>query len=266
MLTFSFGLAAAGQTSMWSGPKPHGPLKPFVLDMMGTPKKNDGTLDPPTIFHDVLEEIDWQGHKAMQRKVATTKPGETEFTRWAVLVFDEKTLLPYMTEFRVADGRFLRHEFDGLHVTETRTAGDFRKPLAPGEKPETGTAKFDLPEPAFAWAEGAGTLVLFGVPLHEGFEGSVPVITGAPTGVGACFIGPCYVGRMSYKVVGKEEIMGLSGQKVMTWKVYVPETDFYFWIKCDDPTLEGVTWPRGTGTMTAGQSDARFTMGPIVKK
>lgn len=91
---------------MWSGPKPQGPLKPFVLDMMGTPKKNDGTSDPPTIFHDTLEKIDWHGQRAMRRSVATTKPGETEFTRWAILVFDEKTLLPYSTEFRVADGRF----------------------------------------------------------------------------------------------------------------------------------------------------------------
>jgi hypothetical protein len=71
---------------------------------------------------------------------------------------------------------------------------------------------------------------------------------------------------MSYRVVGQEEIDGLSGKRVLTWKVYVPETDFYFWIACDDPRLEGVTWPRGTGTITAGQSDARFTMGPIVTK
>ncbi|GEM_PF-4036331 len=251
---------------MWSGPKPHGPLKPFVLDMMGTPKKADGALDPPTVFHDTLEKIDWHGHKAMRRIAATTRPGETEITRWSTVVFDEKTLLPYYTEFRVADGRFSRHEFEGVHVTETRTGGDFRKPLSPGEKPEITTTKFDLSEPAIAWHEGVGLPVLLGLPLREGLEGSVPVITGAPSGMSACFMGPCYVARLTYRVVGKEKIDGISGTRVLTWKVYVPETDFFFWIACDDPRLEGVTWPRATGTTTAGQPDARFSMGPLVKK
>lgn len=259
-------LASAGKTAMWSGPKPHGPLKPFVLDMMGTPKKNDGTLDPPTIFHDTMEEITWHGHKAMRRIAATTNPGESEFTRWATVVFDEKSLLPYFTELRVADGRFVRHEFDGVHVTETRTGGDFRKPLSAGDKPGTVTSKFDLSEPAFAWAEGLGLPVLLALPLHDGLEGSVPVISKSPNGVLACFIGPCSVSRMTYRVVGKEEIAGISGKRVSSWKIYVPETDFFFWIACDDPRLEGVTWPRGTGTMTTGQSDARFSMGSIAKK
>jgi hypothetical protein len=265
-LTLTGSFMVSGQTANWSGQKPKGPLKPFVLDMVGTPKKPDGALDPPTIFHDTLESIDWHGHKAMRRIAATTKPGETEFTRWSTVVFDEETLLTYYTEFRVSDGRFVRHEFDGVYVTETRTGGDFRTPLSPGEKPETVTAKFEMSEPAIAWHEGAGLPVLLAVPLREGFEGSVPVITGTPTGMGACLIGPCYVGRMTYKVVGKEEIVGISSKRVLTWKVYVPETDFFFWIACDDPRLEGVTWPRRTATMTAGQSDARFSMGPIAKK
>lgn len=251
---------------MWSGPKPQGPLQPFVLDMVGTPKKSDGTLDPVTTFHDTLERIDWQGHKAMRRIAATTRPGETEFTRWATVVFDEKTLLPYLTELRIIEGAFVRREFDGVHVTETRTAGGFRKPSSPGLKLETESAKFDLSEPAFAWAEGVGLPVLLALPLRDGFEGSVPVISGSPSAVTPCLAGPCFVTRMSYHVVGKEEIMGISGKSVLTWKVSVPETRFFFWISCENPRLEGVTWPRSAGTMTAGQADAVFSMGPLAKK
>ncbi|MBZ5720416.1 MAG: hypothetical protein LAO03_08540 [Acidobacteriia bacterium] len=258
--------AASGENPMWTGARPQGPLKPFVLDMVGTPKKSDGSLDPATTFHDTMDKVSWHGHKAMRRIAATTKPGETEFTRWATVVFDEKTLLPYYTELRASDGRFVRREFNGIHVKETRTAGDFRQPLPAGQKAETVTAKFDLSEPAFAWAEGVGLPVLLAVPLHDGFEGSVPVISGSPSVVTPCLIGPCFVARMTYHVVGKEEIAGISGKPVLTWKVSVPETQFFFWIACDDPRLEGVTWPRSAGAMTAGQADAVFSMGPIVKK
>lgn len=262
VLTFS---TAWGENSMWSGPKPQGPLQPFILDMVGTPRKSDGTLDPVTKFHDTMERMSWHGHKSMRRIAATTKPGETAFTRWATVVFDEKTLLPYLTELRTSDGRFVRREFDGVHVKETRTTGDFRQPIPPGTKPETVTAKFDLSEPAFAWAEGVGLPVLLALPLNAGFKGSVPVISGSASAVKPCLMGPCFVERMTYHVVAKEEIAGISGQRVLCWKVSVPETQFFFWIACHRPRLEGVTWPRSAGAMTAGQADAIFSMGPIVK-
>ncbi len=95
---------------MWSGPKPQGPLKPFALHMVGTPKKIDGTLEPEAMFHDTMEKVTLHGHKAMRRIAATTKPGETEFTPWSTVVFDEKTLLPYFSEFRISDGQLLRHD------------------------------------------------------------------------------------------------------------------------------------------------------------
>jgi hypothetical protein len=259
-------LAASGETPLWSGRKPQGPLKPFVLDMVGTPKKSDGTLDPATTFHDTLEEITWHGHKAMRRIAATTKPGETEFTRWSTIVFDEKTLLPYYTELRLAEGVFARREYDGVHVKETRTAGDFRTLPQPGSKLQTVTTRFDLPEPAFAWAEGVGLPLLLALPLREGFEGSAPVISGSPSAVTPCLAAPCFVARISYRVIGKEKIAGISGKQVLTWKVSVPETRFFFWISCDHPRLEGVTWPRSAGVMTKGQADAVYSMGPIVRK
>lgn len=252
---------SSGETPLWTGTKSHGPLKPFVLDMMGTLTKDDGTQDAPVTFHDTLERIDWHGHKAMRRIAATTMPGGTEFVRWAVVVFDEKTLLPYYTEWRKADGAFVRREFDGVHVSETRNAQDFRSPVSPTPKPqlETKTLKFDLPEPAFGWIEGVGLPVLLAVPLKEGFEGSVPVISGDPSKIVPCFAGPCFVGRMSYRVIGQEEITGISGKPVGTWKISVPETNFTFWIARDNPRLEGVTWP---GPPTGG----RYSMGPVVKK
>jgi len=250
--------AAPAQTSLWSGPKPHGPLKPFVLVMMGTLRKDDGTLDPPITFHDTLEKIRWHGHKAMRRVAATTLPGAKEFTRWSTVVFDERTLLPYYTELRRIDGAFMRREFDGVHVKETRTGGDWRKPLAPGSRPEIATSEFDLSEPAFAWAEGVGLPVLLVLPLSDGFEGAVPVISGDRSAVAPCFTGPCFVVRMTYRVIGREEITGISGKLMRIWKISVPETGFIFWISCDNPRLEGVTWP-------AFQGGGRYSMGPAVK-
>ena len=259
VLTLSGGASLQAQTPVWSGPAPHGPLQPFVLDMMGTLKKDDGSMDPPVTFHDTLEKIDWHGHKAMRRIAATTPPGGTEFVRWSTIVFDEKTLLPYYTEWRKADGAFVRREFDGVRVKERRTAADFRAALPPEKKEETVTSNFDLAEPAFGWIEGVGLPVLLAVPLREGFEGSVPVISGSASAVVPCFTGPCYVIRMSYRVVGQEEFTGLSGKPTKTWRVAVPESRFTFWISCDKPRLEGVTWP---GPATGGT----YSMGPITKR
>jgi hypothetical protein len=167
----------ARERLLWSDPKPHGPLDPFVLDMVGTPRKRDGNLDPVATFHDTLEEITWHGHRAMRRIAATTKPGETEFTRWSTVVFDESTLVPYYTELRLSEGVFVRREYDGVHVKETRTAGDFRTSPHPGSKLEIVTSKFDLPEPAFAWAEGVGLPVMLALPLREGLDGTVgPIV------------------------------------------------------------------------------------------
>jgi hypothetical protein len=258
--------AAGGGASMWSGPMPQGPLKPFVLDMVGTPKKNDGNLDPVTTFHDMLEETTWHGQNAMRRIAATTKPGETEFTRWATVVFDPKTLLLYYTELRLVEGAFVRREYDGVHVKETRTFGNFRHAMTPGYKLETVTTQFDLAEPAFAWGEGSGLLVLIALPLRKGLTGSVPVISGSVSRVTPCLTGPCSVARITYRVLGKEEILGLSGKLVRTWKVSVPETHFLLWIACRNPRLEGVTWPRSAGVMTKGEPDALYSMGPIMKK
>src|SRR5262249_26632666 len=63
-----------------------------------------------------------------------------------------------------------------------------------------------------------------------------------------CTVGPCHVLRMSYRVVGEETVMGISGKRVRAWKVWVPETRFNFWIARDRPRLEGVTWPGPSGT------------------
>jgi len=259
-LALLFTVTASAQTSLWAGPKPRGPLKPFVLDMMGTLRKDDGAVGPPITFHDTLEKTRWHGHRAMRRVAATTMPGGTEFARWSVVVFDERTLLPYYTELRRADGAFMRREFDGVHVKETRTAGDYRKPLhlAPGTKPETVMLRFDLSEPAFAWAEGVGLPVLLAAPLRDGFAGSVPVISGDRSAVMPCFTGPCFVHRLTYRVMGREEITGISGKPTRTWKISVPETGFTFWISCENPRLEGVTWP-------AFQGGGTFSMGPLVR-
>src|SRR5437868_5770860 len=240
--------ASAGPASLWAGPKPQGPLKPFVIDMQGNPVGRTGADGPPTIFHDTMERVRWHGHEALRRVAATTDPGGTEFTRWADLIFDEKTLLPYRSEWRRADGSFVRHEFDGVHVKETRKTA--------GAAPEI-TAAFDLPEPAFAWSEGVGLPILLALPLREGVEGSAPVISGDPSSIVPCTQAPCFAARMSYRVVGQETITGISNKPTPTWKVWVPGSAFTFWIATADPRLEGVNWPRPGGM---------FSMGPVVKR
>jgi len=247
--------AMVAQSGLWSGPRPHGPLAPFVLDMVGTPDGSQPSDGKSITFHDTLEKVDWHGHNALKRVAATTQPGETEFVRWSAVIFDEKTLLPYYSEWRRSDGLFLRREYDGLHVKESRTPGAFTQapPVEPGTKLEITNAEFDLTEPALAWVEGVGLPVLLALPLREGFEGSVPVISGDKSSIVPCSAGPCFVTRMSYRVEGEETITGISKHAVKTWKISVPESKFVFWISKDHPRLERVTWP-GVGGM--------FTMGP----
>lgn len=247
------------QSGLWSGPKPQGPLAPFVLDMVGTPDGSQTSDGKSITFHDTLEKVDWHGHRALKRVAATTKPGGTEFVRWSTVVFDEKTLLPYYTEWRRSDGLFLRREFNGLHVKESRTPGAFTQapPVAPGTTLDVTNAEFDLPEPAHAWLEGVGLPVLLALPLHEGFEGSVPVISGDQSSIVPCAAGPCFVTRMSYRVEGEETITGISKKPTKTWKISVLESKFVFWIAKDHPRLERVTWP-GVGGM--------FTMGPMQER
>jgi hypothetical protein len=221
-------------------------LKPFVIDMVGALTPDNGGPAPPSVrFHDTLTETTWRGHKAMRRETATTLPGGTEFFRWATVIFDAKTLLPYYSEYRRSDGLFLRREFDGLHVKETRTVTDVLKspPLNPAERREIVTSDFVLPEPAFTWIENTGLPILLALALREGLEGSVPVISGDKSLMKPCTAGPCFILRMSYHVSGPETITGMSGKLVRTWKICVPETQFFFWIACDRPQLEQVTWP-----------------------
>lgn len=225
-------------------------LKPFVIDMMAILKRDDGTAPPPPVlFHDTLTKTIWHGHKAIKRETATTRPGGKEFVGWAVVIFDQKTLLPYFSEFRRADGLFLRREYDGVQVKETRTSLDvLTSPrVNPGEHIDTVTAEFVLPEPAYTWLENSGLPILLALPLHAGLEGSVPVISGDTTSMKPCAIGPCYVLRMSYHVTGPEMVMGISGKSVLAWKIWVPETKFTFWITCKHPRLEQVTWPGPKG-------------------
>jgi len=247
-----------GAMPLLRGPAPQGPLKPFVIDMVGTLAPDAGPAPPPILFHDTLEDTIWHGHKATRRETATTMPGGQEFVRWAVVIFDAKTLLPYYSEYRRADGLFLRHEFDGLHVKETRSSADVAKAprVAPGEKIDVVTSEFDLPQPGFTWLENTGLPILLALPLRDGFAGSVPVITGDSSKMQPCLVGPCHVLRMSYQVKGQEVITGISGKPVRTWKVWIPETRFTFWIACDEPRLEGVTWPGpgGTYSMTGRRS------------
>jgi hypothetical protein len=65
----------------------------------------------------------------------------------------------------------------------------------------------------------------------------------AKAGGAAWGITPCHVLRMSYQVLGKEMITGISGKPLVTWKISVPETRFTFWIACKKPRLEQVFWP-----------------------
>lgn len=121
-------------TPLITGDSPRGPLRPIVIDMVATHKPDNGPPVPPIIFHDVLENLTWHGHKATRRTTATTKPGGTDFVFWATVIFDAKTLLPYCSEYRREDGVFVRHEFNGVHVKETRTEKPLRSPpVQPGE-------------------------------------------------------------------------------------------------------------------------------------
>jgi hypothetical protein len=250
-------LGAGAQSPGIQGEPPRGPLKPFVIDMRATHHPDSGIPFSPVLFHDVMERTVWRGHEAMKRETATTTPGGTEFVRWATVIFDAKTLLPYFSEYRRKDGLFVRHEFEGVHVEETRSAKDVLKapPLQPGERVGSLTSRFDLTEPAFTWIENTGLPILLALPLREGVHGSVPVISGDPAAMKPCTTGPCFVLHMSYRVVGNEEATGIFPAPVRSWKISVPETRFTFWIAEGDPRLVQVHWPGPSGNGT-------FSMGP----
>jgi hypothetical protein len=241
-----------------SGEPPRGPLEPFVIDMMATHHPDSGIPIAPILFHDTMERVRWHGRDAMKRETATTLPGGTEFVRWATVIFDATTLLPYFSELRRKDGLFLRREFDGVHVKEKRSTKDFVKtpPLPPGETVESRSAEFDLPEPGFTWIENTGLPILLALPLRHGLQGSVPVISGDRATMKPCLEGPCFILRMSYRVLGAEEMAGFSPDPVPSWKISVPETGFTFWIAETKPRLVQVYWPGPGGNGT-------FSMGPV---
>jgi len=251
--------APSGTAPYITGDPPRGPVKPFVIDMVARLQPDTGPGLPPIIFHDVLVNMRWQGHKATRRTTATTRPGETEFYMWATVIFDAKTFMPYYSEYRRRDGVFVRHQFNGLHVTETRTIKELKSPaVGAGEKLGTVTSEFDLPEPAFTWIENTGLPILLSLPLRQGFSGSVPVISGERDTLAnnkPCTVGPCYVRRMTYHVIGAEDVKGISRVPVHSWKVSVPDTGFTFWIACKNPRLIQVNWP-------GPKHNGTFSMGP----
>ncbi|HSP15241.1 MAG TPA: hypothetical protein VLV78_10865 [Thermoanaerobaculia bacterium] len=227
-----------------SDPLPRGPLKRSSSTRIGDViKPGDEKAPGPVRFHDTLEPATWHGHPALRRETATTRPGGDQFVRFEITVFDPVTLLPLHSERRREDGLPLARDFDGLHVTETRTPGDLLKPPPPKLVPvsEAIVTGFDLAEPAYDWIGGEGPPVLLGLPLRDGWRGSVPGISAAGETLAPCTAGPCVVRPMSYSVSGLEVISGLSGVPVRTWRVEVAETRFTFWIACDQPRLEQVT-------------------------
>ncbi len=232
---------------------PQGPLKPYVMDMAAILKPDSGPVPAPRRLGDKLEETTWNGHKALRRE-STSIAADGTVVRWEITISDAKTLLPYYSEWRRADGLFLRREFDGLRVKETRTSLDVLKAprLAPGAQVDMLTKEFVLPESAYDWLGGAGLPILLALPLRDGLEGSLPVISGDGTKMAPCTAGPCFVLRMSYHVSGPEVVKGISGTPVRTWKISVPDQRFTFWITCDNPRLEQVTWPGPNGTFSMG--------------
>jgi hypothetical protein len=256
--------AASAQTAAAPTVRPRGPLRPFAIDMMAVQESGGaGAPRPPNRFHDALEEITWRGHPALKRTTATTAAGVTELVRWEIAIFDVNTLPPYHSEWHRQDGLFLTREFDGVRVTETRTATDVLRspPVAPGTPRDPVRSDFTLSEPAYDWIGGEGLPILLGLPLRNGLDGSLPVITGGaggstPFGEGTasiCTAGPCVVGRMTFHVSRPELITGLSGSPVRAWKIWVPDTRFTFWIAADAPAgprLEQVTWSRDGATFS----------------
>ncbi len=256
MLVSGASLYAQHRTS--ENVKPKGPLKPFTIYMMAVA---DTGVQRPVYFYDVMKDTVWDGHKATKRETATTMPGEKKYVRWATVVFDAKTLLPYFSEYRRLDGIFLQHIFDGLHVTEIKNCDDILTTprRAEGARPDTITTQSDLKGPAYTWLENSGLPVLLSLPLQPGFQGSVPVISGDSLTMRPWTHGPSYILPMTYRVTAKERIKGLSGKTVWAWKVWIPETKFWFWISCKNPRLEGVTWPSLNGNV-------RFTMKRVEEK
>lgn len=243
------GLAIGQQTTSPSPVKFTHALKPSVMHMKAVPDPDTVKSSQAVYFYDTLNYITWHGRKALKRETATTLPGDTNFVAWATVIFDPVTLLPYLSEYRRIDGTFIKHEFDGTKVTETKNCVDYLKTprREPGAVADTIVTHYVLPVPAFTWLENSGLPILLASPLRRGFKGSVPVISGDSSKMFPWTSGSCYVLRMSYQVMGKEKIMGLSGKEVKAWKVWVPETKFWFWISCRNPRMEGVTWPALNG-------------------
>ena len=100
--------------------RPHGPLKPYAMEMIATLKPDTGAAPLPRRFSDKLEETTWRGHRAMRRESASSGAGGATFVRWEINIFDAETLMPYSSEWRRADGLFLKREFDGEDVTQVR--------------------------------------------------------------------------------------------------------------------------------------------------
>ena len=238
--------SAAGEIA--ATPRARGPatLYDHVFDVVLT--ADAGAAPPAAHWRDSVVATTWRGRDALRREQANTRPGKTEYVGWTTNIFDPVTFLPYSSERKRKDGLFVRWEFDGLKVTETKTVLDLNSapPTPPSTKLETSTRTFTLPEPVYDYFGGLYGALFSGMPLQAGLDGSFPALAfagSAPTIV-----------RVHYRVSGPEKVTADDGTKVDAWKIETDADDqnpvYSYWVTVQSPRIQRVAYRQGAGLLT----------------
>ncbi len=241
---FSF---AAGAIN--AEPPAAGPLVPYEHVLTISTTSVSGQAELAALWKDKLEPATWQGHAAFRREQANTRPGGTDYVGWFTNVFDTATFQPYFSEHRRKDGLFVRYEFDGLHVRETKSKLDVNSAprTPPGTPIETVTREFTLSEPVYDYFGGTFGVVFTGIPLRAGLQGSFPALSFSSDGSPV-------VTRVKYRVSGPENVRNDDCTPVSAWKI---ETDadadnpvYVYYVTCQTPRVQRLAYRQDDSTVT----------------
>ena len=193
----------------------HRHLQPYENVWRYTATLPNGTLKVQGLWTDRAELIEKDARGFMRRVQGMTYVNG--LTSSQINVFDPATMVPASSEVHRIDGTWLRREFNGLTITETRGT-------SPIDTVGVQTT-FGVPMQVFDFWGGMYGTLLAALPLSPGYAGTVAAIDE---------FDPKYK-PASFRVVREEDLMAGKMGRVHAW--VVESEGMTFWISANAPYI-----------------------------